>query len=128
MNCKYCGNSMLDDEKRTVINENDKRYGICDACWERVKEEEQSVNKQEERRTNADCLNFMANLNIILSIIGAIAIWVNFSTIKYTSKYGSTYSETNWWAIIGGIGIIIAGFTLFFLMKTIVDIYYEVEK
>lgn len=130
MNCKYCGNPMSDSEKGAVINKSDIRYQMCDACFKRFTEANQVIDKKEEKRTNADCLNFMANLNIILSIIGAIAIWINFSTIKYkaTSIYGSTYSEINWIGIIGGFAVLLGGFTLFFLLKTIVDIYYEVEK
>lgn len=86
--------------------------------------------RKNEKNTNADCLNAMATVNIILSIIGAIAIWVNFSTIEYTttSKYATPVTEINWYGILGGIAVLIAGFTLFFLLKTIVDIYWEVEK
>ncbi len=73
-----------------------------------------------EKKTNADYLNFMANLNIVLSIIGTIAIWVNFGMTEY--------DEFNWIGIISGIAVLIAGFTLFFLLQTIIDIYEEVEK
>lgn len=96
----------------------------CPYCGSEVKE----LEKQEER-TNADCLNFMANLNIVLSIISAIAVWVNFSTIEVIGRYTyETTTKTNWFGIIGGFGILIAGFTLFFLLKTIVDIYNEVQR
>ena len=42
----------------------------------------------------------------------------------------SSYTETvaNWFGIIGGIAVLIGGFTLFFLLKTIVDIYRKVKK
>lgn len=95
-----------------------------------IRKEQNSVNNNEETITNAKCLNFMANLNIILSIICAIVIWVNFSTIEYktTSKYATSITEINWYGIFGGFGVLIAGFTLFFLLKTVVDIYGEVEK
>ena len=46
----------------------------------------------EEKRTYADCLNFMANLNIILSIIGAIAIWAMFGTTEVLHK-GTYFSD-----------------------------------
>lgn len=81
-------------------------------------------NFMKKKKTNADCLNAMASLNIVLSIIGAIAIWLNFSTIEYKSGY----SEANWYGIIGGISVLVVGFTLFFLLKTVADIYWEVEK
>lgn len=78
----------------------------------------------------------MANINIMLSIIGAILIWVNFSTMEVTKEsifknYSSghyTATVINWYGVIGGIAVLIVGFTLFFLLKTIVDIYKEVEK
>lgn len=63
-----------------------------------------------EGKVNADYLNIMAFINIILTFIGAIAICIyNISILT----------------IITAIGILIAGFTLFFLLRTIVDIYYN---
>lgn len=81
-----------------------------------------------ESRTNADILDFMANLNIVLTVISSIVIWFKFSTIETVSKYGIATTEMNWYGIIGGFVILISGFTLFFLLKTVVDIYWEVEK
>ena len=107
---------------KTKINELDE---ICPNCKTNLDE---VGNK---KKSNADILNFMANLNIILSIIGAIFIWVKFSTIEVIKKYtftSGTYTEKviNWYAILGGVGILIAGFTLFFLLKKVADIYWEV--
>lgn len=80
------------------------------------------------RGLNASCLNFMANLNLILSIIGSIIIFIKFSVIKDVSIYGVEHNSINWIGIISGIGIFIGGLTLFFLFETIVDIYWEVER
>ena len=73
-----------------------------------------------EKFENADALNFMAVINIIISIVGAITVWSNFGTTRY--------EETNWFGIIGGLAILIVGFTQFFLLKTVVDIYDKVDK
>lgn len=70
---------------------------------------------------NAKCLNIMAYINITLSIVAAILIWINFSISKITD-------EVNLLGIFGGIAILIMGFTSFFLLKTIVDIYRKVEN
>lgn len=103
---------------------------FCPNCKTNFDEYEEYSRKhgKEESRTNADILNFMANLNITLTIISSIVIWLKFSTVEMVSKYGIATTEMNWYGIIGGFGIFISGFTLFFLLKTIVDIYYEVEK
>lgn len=80
------------------------------------------------RGLNASYLNVMANLNLILSIIGSIIIFIKFSIIKDMSIYGLEHNSINWIGIISGLGVLIGGFTLFFLLETIVDIYWEVEK
>lgn len=120
MKCPIC---------KANVNELDE---ICPNCKTNFDDYEKGKQKfiEEPKRTNADCLNFMANLNIILSIIGAIIIWVNFSTIEYktTSRYATPVTEINWYGIFGGVGVLIVGFTLFFLLKTVADIYWEVEK
>lgn len=112
--CPYCHINLIDmaedsEEKRKTIEIHDR--GIA----------------------SADCLNIMANLNLILSIISAIIIWFCFSTTEITKNYtyiSGTYTDKviNWYGILGGVAILFTGFTLFFLLKTIVDIYYEVEK
>lgn len=111
------------------ISELDERCPYCHINLDDITEDVE----ESKRITSADCLNVMANINIILSIIGAILIWVNFGTTEITHKgtyFSSGYTENvaNWYGIFGGIVILIAGFTLFFLLKTIVDIYWEVER
>lgn len=134
---------------RKEINELDESCPHCHIKFEDMEDEVSEVieqlqedeavesenlnNTEEEKRTNADYLSVMANVNIILSIIGAIAIWCNFGTTEEIHKgtyLSSSYTETvaNWFGIIGGIAVLITGFTLFFLLKTIVDIYRKVEK
>ena len=117
------------------VNELDE---VCPNCKTNFDEYEQHVktNTKEFKSTNADRLNVMANINIILSIISAIVVWVKFSKLEvvtqstYKNYSSGYYTDTviNWYGIVGGIAILIAGFTLFFLLKTIVDIYSEVEK
>lgn len=123
MKCPVC---------KEKINELDE---VCPNCKTKFDDYERKYGKREES-TNANRLNVMANINIILSIIGAIAIWANFSTLEvmtqstYKNYSSGYYTDTviNWYGILGGLGVLIVGFTLFFLLKTIADIYWEVEK
>lgn len=127
--CPYCNTNFSElDENNQEVKEVYREKNRNNA-----KKINSSSNEREHDRTNADNLNFMANINIILSIIGAILIWINFGTTEITRKstyFSSGYTENvaNWYGIFGGIAVLIAGFTLFFLLKTIVDIYWEVEK
>lgn len=127
--CPYCKTDFdkLDgiDQKIKLKNEEENK--------ERIQKMDFVLNERVPNRTNADNLNVMANINIILSIIGAILIWANFGTqeIRHKGSYLETgYTETvaNWYGILGGVAVLIAGFTVFFLLKTIIDIYFEVEK
>ncbi len=127
--CPYCKTDFdkLDgiDQKIKLKNEEENK--------ERIQKMDFVLNERVPNRTNADNLNVMANINIILSIIGAILIWANFGTqeIRHKGSYWETgYTETvaNWYGILGGVAVLIAGFTVFFLLKTIIDIYFEVEK
>lgn len=122
MKCPVC---------KEKVNELDD---ICPNCKTNFDEYENYMSTHsKDKRSYADCLNFMANLNIMFSIVGAIAIWINFSTIEVSKNYvfsSGHYKDTviNWYGIIGGIAVLFAGFTVFFLLKTIVYIYWEVEK
>ncbi len=82
-------------------------------------EEIQENNKDEEKTKtkNADYLEKMAYVNVILFVIGAIYVIAN-----------SFVDEMNLIGITIGIATLIVGFTLFFLLRTIVDIYRKVEK
>ncbi len=127
--CPYCKTDFdkLDgiDQKIKLENKEENK--------ERIQKMDFVLNERVPNRTNADNLNVMANINIVLSIIGAILIWANFGTqeIRHKGSYWETgYTETvaNWYGILGGVAVLIAGFTVFFLLKTIIDIYFEVEK
>ena len=79
---------------------------------------QQTNNNEEKTKTrNADYLEKMAYVNVILFVIGAIYVIAN-----------SFVDEVNWIGIAIGIATLIVGFTLFFLLRTIVDIYRKVEK
>lgn len=100
----------------------------CPICNERVSSDMAvcpncKTNLGDNSRSNADKLNIFAYINLIISVICAILVWINFS---FTSVGGK--NVINWFGILGGIGIIISGLTIFYLFRTIVDIYYEVEK
>ena len=108
MKCPVC---------KTNVNELDEACTVCKTNFDDYERGKQKF-REDEKRTNADCLNFMATINIILSIIGAIAVWVNYGVTRY--------DEFNWIGIASGIGILIAGITLYFLLKTVIDIYDEI--
>lgn len=78
-----------------------------------------SRNDNLESRNNAYYLNILSITNLIISIVGAILIWINY--------YKDYYDNINWIGIIGGIAVLIGGLTLFFLLRTITDIYYKVR-
>ena len=108
---------------------------VCPNCKTNFEEYEKEKKFREmSEGSNADRLNIMAYINLILSIIGAICIWINFSKVEVVGKYNyitrdyAKSTVTNWYGIFEGIGVLIAGLTLFFLLKTIVDIYWKVEK
>ena len=76
------------------ISELDESCPYCHTIFDDITEEISETGRKTEnhekeiydkKRTNADCLNFMANINIILSIIGAILIWANFGTAEIIS-------------------------------------------
>lgn len=100
----------------------------CPICNEKVSRDlafcpNCKANLGENGRTNADILQIFAYINIIIAIIGAIFVWVKFSFITVNGK-----DVINWFGILGGVGIIISGLTLFFLLRTIVDIFYEIDN
>lgn len=119
------------------ISELDEKCPYChinlDGVIEDVEEPKIITGTNDRRITSADCLNVMANINLILSIMSSIAIWFYFSTTEITKNYtyiSGTYTEKviNWYGILGGVAILFTGFTIYFLLKTIVDIYYEVKR
>lgn len=86
------------------------------------------VKEEKSFISNATCLNIMAYINIILSIIGAIYVFFNFGIVKVESEYLGDYITTNWYGIAGAIAMLIVSFTIFFLLKTIVDIHRKVGE
>ena len=83
------------------------------------KYEKNSGSNYIEDKTNAYYLNILAIINLVISIIGAIFILANY--------YKDYYDNVNWIGIIGGVAILIGGFTIFFLLKTVIDIFNKVK-
>lgn len=84
---------------------------------------------QGEIRNHAYWLNAFAIIDLIISIIASIIVFINYSTIEITDKIGaSSEIAINWIGILGGIGIFITGLTTYFLLETIVDIYDMTEE
>lgn len=109
MKCPVC---------KANVNELDEVCPVCKANFDDYEKGKEKF-KEEPKKTNADYLNFMAIINIILSIIVTLAIWINYGTTRY--------DELNWVGILSGIAVLIAGFTLYFLLKTVIDIYDKIE-
>lgn len=102
MTCTKCNNEISElDEK-------------CPYCGEKF-EDESKTSKTDSIKTYADRLNTVANVNMILSVVAAMIIWFNLGI--------NQYEELNWYGIVGGITILFGGYTLFLLLKTVVDIY-----
>lgn len=88
---------------------------------EEIKHNNKASKMHTKKKTNADWLEVVAYINIVISIIGSTCIFVKLSEIEYSFK-------PNMMSIFATVGILLAGFTLFFLLKTVVDIYKKVEK
>lgn len=101
--------------KCPICNEKiDRDIAICPNC---------KTSLGDNSRTNADKLEIFAYINIVIAIISAIIVWVKFSFVSVNGK-----DVINWIGIIGGVGIAIAGLTLYYLLRTIVDIYNEIDN
>lgn len=84
-------------------------------------------------RNHAYWLNIFAVINIILCIISSIIVFINYSTTEVVKDYNyltgtSTETVINWLGILGGIAILITGFTIFFTLETIIDIHDMTEE
>lgn len=92
------------------------------------------ANYPDTKTTSASILNILAAIYLLLAIAGAIFVWVKFSTIEVIGEYSyileryTTTTQTNWYAIIGGFGVIFSGVLVFFTLTTIVDIYDKLDN
>lgn len=81
-----------------------------------------------EKKEHVDGLNIFAAINLIISIISAVYIWVNFSVTNTAYSYSSyTTTTINWSGIIAGAGVLLGGLTLYYTLSTIADIYERVN-
>lgn len=78
MNCKICGNPISVDEKGYYAEKNNKRHGICDACWKR--EEEEIIESEESTKTTF--IKIVNILQLIGFIVIAIIDWSNEETLQ----------------------------------------------
>lgn len=85
-------------------------------------------NNKLEEKTNADYLKIMANIILILSII-VTGILILPSLISLSAIINGYSTDTNTWSsIMLGIITLVSGFSVFFLFRTVADIYRKVEK
>lgn len=77
MNCKICKNPLLKDDKGLYINKSNKRYGICNACWERMQEDSEEIKETESTiyTTKTTFLKGINAIQLIGFIIMAIVAW-----------------------------------------------------
>lgn len=93
----------------------------CPNCKINIEKYNEGKRQQFNKVENATFLNIFAYIDIIVSIIGTILIWINYSISDITK-------EINIIGIATGLAVLIGGFTLFFLLKTIVDICWRLER
>lgn len=99
------------------MNNNDELKNVLEQLSNEEEIQQNNNNEEKTKTKNADYLEKMAYVNVVLFVIGAINVIAN-----------SFVDEVNWIGIAIGIATLIVGFTLFFLLRTIVDIYRKVEK
>lgn len=102
---------------------------ICPNCKTNLNEYEKSrSNRHIIEGTNAHKLSIMANINLIACIITSIILIVPNLLDLSAMINGISSNNSSWITIILSLGTLIIGFTVYFLLKTIGDIYYKVEK
>lgn len=80
-------------------------------------------------RSNADCLSVVANINLAIFIIASLYYFYNvFISLVELINYSYVEGITIGINLIYGVSLLLVGFTVFFLLKTIVDIYYKINK
>lgn len=82
-------------------------------------------NMKDGERSNADCLNIIANINITLFIIASLYYFYNAFILLIDGYIEVMVIGIN---LVYGVSLLLVGFTIFFLLKTIVDIYYKTNK
>lgn len=91
---------------------------ICPNCKIQLYDENNIDNESkysyEKESKNAEWLEIIANINLVIIILAVI----------YYFYEGFTNEASN---IIIGIGLLISGLTIYLLLKTIVDIYYKIK-
>ena len=107
MNCKVCKNPLLKDDKGLYINKSNKRYSICNACWERMQDEEDNEESTEiESTIYTTKTTFLKGINV-LQLIGfiimAIVAWNAEETLQ-------------------GFIYLVIGFVIFAFIKGFADI------
>ena len=88
-----------------------------------------NFEKNKQSSSNAKYLNIMANINLGACIVSALILII--PTLLDISKDINEYEieeEFTWLPIGYAIRLLLVGFTTFFLLKTIADIYNKVSK
>lgn len=80
-------------------------------------------NQNENVKSNADHLETLAIINLVVFIITAIVCF--YGVIPEFIEYGSV---ENYILLIAGISSLLTGFTLYFLLKTVADIYNKLDS
>lgn len=74
-------------------------------------------------KDSADYLEILASINLVIFIASAIVCFC--SVIPELIEYGSI---ENYVVLITGVSSLLAGFTLYFLLKTVADIYNKLDN
>ena len=102
--CPNCKNLIEDDSKQCLY---------CKTNFD----EEKTYENDKKDFSNADILNIFSYVGLIITIIVGIILSID----------AFIQDRFNLYFLLGGISILFSGFILFFLLKTIVDIYDKIE-
>lgn len=107
MNCKYCGNPLMENDKGFNASKSDERYGVCDACWERL---QHKVTEEYSSKTT------------LLGIIGILLLLCGIGTGIYFFIQSQTLTGLIYIAISIVIFAFIKGFS------DIIDLLTEINE
>ncbi len=88
MNCKICKNPISVDDRGYYIEEKNKMHGICNACWERMQEEEvYNVNEMSES-SKTIFIKIINAVQLISCLIMTIISWNEEETLQGFIYFG----------------------------------------
>ena len=109
MKCPICETEVSDYESK------------CPNCKIDLYDDKENLN--ENVKDNADHLEILANINLVIFIASSIVCFCG--VITEIIEYGSI---ENYVLLITGVSSLLVGFTLYYLLKTVADIYNKLNN